>query len=244
MLETMGIKSFMKFLRSVQDAKRESIYHSYLYDKKMSKAFINNYLPKGFQNHGGRLFLDFGCGKGRHVAMLAKSGFSIIGMDIMANDFWKKIPEAQFLIGGDGELRGFKDHSFDLCLAMQVLMYLREDKEVLQEFYRILKDKGYLILQLTNAYNLHTRLTGRSLVHDPKLRRYYTEEGVKNLLEEIGFRIERLWTEKFYAPFFPIVINYFLEILLPPWIEKMISQFTPSRYRGLINVLAQKRKVC
>jgi len=217
------------------------MHENYLNNPSWAYDFRNKYFP----NHmtlENRWIIDFGCGRGRHVALLSQLGGKIVGMDIKSHEFWRKIPNAYFMLGSDKELPCIKDNTFDIFLAIQLLEYLEDDHRALDEIFRILKDGGWLLIQVPNKKNLYTLFRGKTIVSEINLKRYYDIIEIENLLKRSGFAIERLWTEKFYAPLFPIPVNYFLEILLPNWTEKMASRFTPFRYRGLINVLAQKKK--
>jgi len=229
-----------EYLRQhVTKIKVERLYQSYLSDRKVAEDFRIGYLPEQFQNGTG-LVLDFGCGRGRHSAMLSQCGFKVIGIDPLRYDYWQRIPNAQFVQGSSGELKSFKDRSFDLVISFLVLYFIENDQEVLNQLSRVLKRGGYLILQLPNQNNLRTVITHKYLVNDPLIVRYYTTEEASLLLETAGFRIERIWTEKFYSPFFTQFSSFLLEIVLPHQVLDFASRHTPAKHRGMINITAQK----
>jgi len=233
---------FKRFLRKIRNRKVEKIYENYLNNPAWAKQFKREYFPPEYLIENKQI-LDFGCGRGRHVSVFSQLKGKVVGMDFKPNEFWRKIPNVNFILGSDRELSCIKDGTFDIFLAIQVLMYIEDDKRMLREIFRILKDNGCLLMQVTNKTNLYTLLWGRSILPEIDIKRYYRVDDIIALMKDCGFVIERVWMEKFYAPLFPISVNYFLEILLPNWTEKMASRLTPSRYRGLINVLARKRKV-
>ena len=238
-LIAVQLVSWLNPFEYLKRIKVERLYDGYLTDQKVAKDFRKRYLPEQFQDGGG-LALDFGCGRGRHCAMLSQCGFKVVGIDPIRYDYWQKIPNAQFLQGSNKELKLFKNESFDLCISFQVLMYIRNDKETVRELARVLRRRGWLVLQLTNQNNLKTTITQRRLINDPRIIRYYTPEEASLMLEKAGFKIERIWTEKFYSPFFTGFFNYLLEIILPHQMLDFVSSRTPPKYRGMINITAQK----
>ena len=172
--------------------------------------------------------------------MLSQCGFQVTGIDREKSAYFQKISGARFIKGDDSTLTTLKSESFDLCISFQVLMYVKHDKEALRQLRRVLKNNGWIVLQLTNQNNYRTAITHKYLINDPYVVRYYTIEEASLKLESAGFRIERVWTEKFYAPFCTGFFNYILEILLPRQVLNLASRLTPPRHRGLINILAQK----
>ena len=218
------------------------MYENYLNNPSWARQFKREYFPPDSLIENKQI-LDFGCGCGRYAALLSQLKGKVVGMDVKPDEFWRKIQKANFILGSDRELSCIKDGTFDIFLAMQVLMYIEDDKRILCEMFRILKDNGCLLMQVTNKKNLYTLLWGKSILPEREIRRYYNVDDIIDLTKDCGFVIERVWIEKFYAPFFPIAVNYVLEILLPSWTEKMASRVTPSRYRGMINIIARKREV-
>lgn len=214
------------------------LYERYLNDRKTAEEFRYKYLPSEFWHKRG-LVLDFGCGRGRHYAMLSQLGFDVVGLDCCSNGYWKRIYETKFVIGTDKELCFFKDNLFDICLCLGVLMYIEDDCKVIRDLYQLLKKDGFLILQVTNKENLRTKLTRKWLADEP-FKRYYTLNEIKSKLEISGFVVKSLWTEKLYFPFFTQFLQFVFEILLPRKIYDVLSELTPSKFRGLINIVAQK----
>lgn len=220
----------------------ETRYERYLSDQETAKRFARTYLPLEMQNGEGRQVLDIGCGRGRHVAMLNQLGFTVTGMDVQRHPYWGRISNADFIIGSAECLPYIPDSSFDLIVCMQVLMYLKNDDLVLAQIRRILKREGYLLLQVTNKENLHTFLTNQPLTQDPFIQRYYKESELCSKLQERGFTIDRVWTEKFYTPFFILPGNLFYEFVLPQTLQAVWDKLIPSQHLGMINILAKPFK--
>jgi SAM-dependent methyltransferase len=213
-------------------------YNQYLCDKTTANEFASNYLPEALHNGSSREAFDIGCGRGRHVAMLNQLGYSVTGLDLQSHPYWTRIPQASFMVGTTDCLSFIPEEVFDLVICVQVLMYLVYDGTALAHIRRILKRGGTLLLQVTNAENLHTVITKQSLAEDPYLQRYYKQSELCNKLAQHNFIIDRIWTEKFYTPFFVLPGNILYEFILSQPLKRFWDKLVPPRHLGLINILA------
>jgi len=226
-------------LRWLARAKTERLYNGYLTNQAMANSFRREYLPDQLWYDSG-LVLDFGCGRGRHCAMLSRCGFEVIGMDPEKHDYWREVPSTQFLQGGDGELPMIKSDSFDLCISFLVLTYIRDDRRAVRELSRALKRGGWLVLQVVNQDNLRTAVRHDTLDPQGNTIHQYTIKEAVSMLEEVGLRVERVWTAQFYSPFLTTFFAYLLGVILPRQVADFMSRYTPPKYRGVINLRAQK----
>lgn len=217
----------------------EARYDRYLSDKRMAEHFARTYLPPEMQNGKGRQVFDIGCGRGRHVAMLSQLGFTVTGMDLKPHPYWGRLSKSTFIVGSAECLQYIPNAAFDFVICMEVLMYLADDDTLLAHIRRMLKRGGYFLLQVTNKDNLHTVLTKEPLAQDPYLQRYYNQSELCHKLKQNGFKVDRVWTEKFYIPFFILPGNLFYEFILSPSLQATWDKLVPSRYLGLINILAK-----
>ncbi len=217
--------------------KQRRAYAAYLHDPREADRFRSDYLPA--LPLGGRV-LDFGCGDGRHMALLGQLGFDAVGVDPVRKPFWRQVTEGQFVQGSDASLGAFRCEVFDLCVCILVLVYIRDVQGVLSELYRVLRPGGSVLLQVVNQDNLRTRATGEWLAKNPAIVQYFTLEETRAIVENTGFEVGVVWTEKFYSPVLPRVVNYALEVFAPRWVREYASERTNPRWRGLINVLAVK----
>jgi SAM-dependent methyltransferase len=220
----------------------ETRYEQYLSDKATASQFARTYLPEPLQEGWDRNAFDVGCGRGRHAAMLSQLGFHVTGMDVQPHPYWSRIRNASFLVGTVGSLSSIPNGTFDLVVCMQVLMYLIDDDAALAQMRRILKREGYLLLQVTNADNLHTVFTQQPLFEDSYLERYYRKADLYNKLEQNGFIVERLWMEKFYFPFFVSLGNIFYEFVLNDRLRAILDRWMSPRHLGLMNILARPKE--
>ena len=144
------------------------------------------------------LALDIGCGTGVNLKFLSQYG-RVIGLD--SEELAVKLCQE----GGQGRaLRGdvreipFRDRSFDVVVAMDVMEHVDDDAGMLQEVRRVLKPGGLLYLTVPAFMFLW------SLQDDVSLhRRRYTLRLVKNVVEKGGFRIRRISYMNFFL--FPLI---------------------------------------
>jgi ubiquinone/menaquinone biosynthesis C-methylase UbiE len=201
----------------------------------------------------GARVLDAGCGPGLLSLELATRGYSTHSTDLspgMLSEAYRNqgvLPRATrpSLVRGNIERLPYREASFDLVCSAGVIEYLRDDETVLQEFWRVLKPGGYLVLPTTktgapvNSLDplveaLKRRpavLTGisrwRSWRGEPPVQpryfrvRTHRPEELRRKLQESGFRLAN---ELFF---------YFT-----PWphpLEKVLPGVSPSMEKRLTN---------
>jgi 2-polyprenyl-3-methyl-5-hydroxy-6-metoxy-1,4-benzoquinol methylase len=153
-----------------------------------------------FWKNGPRDVLDAGCGNGYFSWLAYKSGARVLALNIDASqvkkarefllDFKKSDPlRLQFEIRNLYDLAN-ESRTFDEIICFEVLEHLHRDKDVAQQFYRILRPGG--ALHVCCPYRLHPR--HQSEVTDTEeigghVRQGYSEADYRALLEPIGFQI-------------------------------------------------------
>jgi len=132
--------------------------------KKILKAFVPEqafWLPRYYEAlqwipcRKDAMILDAGCGEGIISREFIKRGMRVVGVDIslekirQAESSFGK--EAKFTLSDLGRLP-LKDGLFDYIASLDTLEYLKDDLLVFQEFFRVLKPKGRVILSITHNY--------------------------------------------------------------------------------------------
>lgn len=96
--------------------------------------------------------LEVGCGAGLGLGYLSRRAKRTIGGDLSADNIrcaQQHYRNRAELLLMDAHKLPFKDDSFDVMAAMEVIFYLHFD-EFLEECYRVLRKKGMLIFCLPN----------------------------------------------------------------------------------------------
>ena len=114
---------------------------------------------KRFSGLKGKQILDVGCGPGLFSAPLAKEN-QLVGIDLSLEMLKLARPEL-VPVRGEGALLPFKNHSFDVVLAIEVLQHFGEPAPLLREILRVIKPGGQVVVSsLNKASLLHRVLRG------------------------------------------------------------------------------------
>ena len=141
--------------------------------------------------------IDVGCGTGINFAWLNKFG-NVIGVDNNqeAVKFCQKYGNVKW---GKAEQLPFKNNSYNLLTAFDILEHTQDDMGVLKEWYRVLQPKGYLYITVP-AYQWLFGPHDRQLMHH---RRYLLSNLLK-LLKQAGFT--PIFASYFFIFTFPLLM--------------------------------------
>jgi len=167
------------------------------------------------------LILDLCCGHGRHSLELAKRGYRVKGLDYSqfllekAKTAAKKQKLTIEFRQGDARNLPYKNKSFERIIMMGnsfgYSLNSEDDKKILQEVYRVLKDKGKFLLDITSGEYVLNHLNPvtwhkatndlyvlREKEHSQELKGIVAKEIVlsakKGLVNELNY-FERLYTQ-------------------------------------------------
>lgn len=126
--------------------------HQWRYEQDLSCLINQDILSKKSK------ILDVGAHPYHFTWLLKESGYPVVGVDI-APERLKKFIQANSLrvikIDIEAEIWPFRDRSFDVIVMNEVLEHLRINPlHALTEAYRILDEKGLLLLTTSNIYAL------------------------------------------------------------------------------------------
>lgn len=121
------------------------------------------YIIKGFETKNMHA-LDFGCGPGRNIVKFNKHFRQIDGVDISQINLdnaklWIKrnsAKEGKLILCNGYDLDNIKDCTYDFIMSTIVLQHICVYKirySYLEEFYRILKSKGWISIQMGYGTN-------------------------------------------------------------------------------------------
>jgi SAM-dependent methyltransferase len=159
------------------DSKEEYI----LYLKHLfAYFFVKKEIPKD------SFVLEVGCGEGYGTSLLAKSGFSIVGLDIdeetIKNVSQKYQTQNCRFVWYDGKKIPFDDETFDVVISFQVIEHIQDDFSFVKEINRVLKKGGKLFLTTPNRLY---RLKPNEKPRNPFHIREYAPLDLRELLKKV-----------------------------------------------------------
>ena len=137
--------------------------------------------------------LDCGCGTGSNLEMLRPYGRAV-GFDLTRIGAGFAAAHGHRVAQASISDIPFRSGAFDLVTAFDVFQTLPDAVEHagIREMSRVLKPGGWILLHVAALDILH----GRHSVLSEETRRY-TKPSLRRLVEEAGFRIERLTFDHF-----------------------------------------------
>jgi len=137
------------------------------------------------QEGQGLRVLEVGCGTGGNLEMLSRRG-DVVALDV-SHHALRVCDQQCRLVLGDAQRLPFKPGTFDAIFALDLLEHLENDKDLLHELFRALKDEGCLVLTVPAVKSLWSG-------HDVALghfRRYGREE-LLDKVRDAGFQVTKL----------------------------------------------------
>ncbi len=142
--------------------------------------------------------LEIGCSSGRLMLQLRQHGYqNVAGIDISEKAVKLCQDSGLAATTMDAQRLDFPDNSFDVITASDVLEHLEDEKRALQEWRRVLKPGGVLLV-FVPAFMF---LWSKHDVANKHFRRYRLHE-LRKALAENGFAIERssYWNFSLFLP--------------------------------------------
>jgi tellurite methyltransferase len=136
----------------------------------------------------GMRVLDAGCGAGRNLVYLLKSGFEVWGVDESSGalDRTRRLAaalaphlSAENFRTEPVERMSFADNAFDVVLSSAVLHFARDEEQwqaMLKEMWRVLKPGGLLFARLASSIGIEEKI---QLIEG---RRYHLPDGSERFL--------------------------------------------------------------
>lgn len=123
------------------------LYHYLVRPKWLTTLYIDNIVKERFDLNNKKI-LDFGCGVGTCSSMFSPDNYLGVDPDSRRIDYARRLyPKHTFLVLKEKELP-LENRSVDYILVIAVLHHIpsKELQEYLQEFRRILKPNGKVIV--------------------------------------------------------------------------------------------------
>jgi 2-polyprenyl-3-methyl-5-hydroxy-6-metoxy-1,4-benzoquinol methylase len=252
-----------------------SLVYSLIYITTLREWYIRSKLNKIlFKNKDRFKLLDAGSGMGQHAIAVAKghqhaivAAFEKDDANVKdCNNFTAKrrIDNIAFFQGDLCDIQF--DEEFDVILCGSVLEHIDDDVNILNRFYKALKDDGYVLIyvpsreqrilsSLRRKQQLIIRNSGKQYLHNHV--RYYSPQELKNKLESIGFEIQDVTvtygdfgalaydivTEVQYSAVFKYIFPLYLFLIHPLVLFLMVADFFKENRSGNgLMVVARKRE--
>ena len=136
--------------------------------------------------------MDYGCGSGVLLPFLAVHANKVTGVDLDLAPIEKMKRQIEFpqnilfLDLRDQSLADLQDQSFDLITALNVLEHIDDPSSIVDDFFRLLKPGGELIVSLpkeNRIYGIARKLAGKEFTGEYHATNY---KKVENLCKEKG----------------------------------------------------------
>jgi len=156
------------------------------------RYYMNN--PAMFRILGsikGKKILDLACGEGYNSRIMARKGAKVTGVDFSnkmigyAREQDKKDKLGiDYFLGNAGNLRIFKNNTFDIVTCFMALQDMKNYKSAINEVHRILKKKGRFVFAMPHP------CFEKTVYQDGK---YYRDERYfKNRVYTLYWKMKRL----------------------------------------------------
>ena len=190
--------------------------------------------------------LDIGCGNGRDLCLIARTGAVCVGIDSsskMINEAEKELKDQSInrvtLKVGDVTSLEFPDEFFDKILCSEVIEHIPNYQKAISEMYRVLKLSGCLIISTPNRHSIYG--FDRYILIEKILKREWshpydswkTPKELFDVLESEGLIIDK-FIGVCYIPGFlisyrlPKLLKYLL-VSVTTIFEYFLSRFLPKR---------------
>jgi SAM-dependent methyltransferase len=157
--------------------------------------YLFDQLLRGRLQPGMRV-LDAGCGSGRNLVYLLRSGYEVFGADsdvdaieavrVLAATLAPQLPGANFRAEAVEEM-SFPDAFADAVLSSAVLHFARDDRHfdaMVADMWRVLRPGGLLFCRLASAIGMETR------VRQTRGRRFLLPDGSERYLVDEALLVE------------------------------------------------------
>ena len=181
--ETLEAESFLtKCIRRL-----ERTYRYHLLRDEVSKVV------RFTERSCGRI-LDIGCGTGDRLDVLRSKGFETFGVETSDSADYAKDHLHLNVLKGDLFSANFTDGFFDIVTLYNVLEHTHNPARICKEIHRILKDDGFLVIQVPNKDSFQYKIfKERWAAFDvPRDLYYFGSEVLGSLLSKAGFALVKM----------------------------------------------------
>lgn len=148
--------------------------------------FLKDYFQEG------KMIVDVGCGVGRHLKLMP---YGSAGLDAVRPPKDLALKYNIILYDLNGENMPFRDNSVDVLFCSHIIEHLRSPFNTLQDFHRVLKDSGVLLLGIPNPDCIYFDFYGLSKEHDWSEHLYaWNLKQAKRFITNCGFSVNKIYS--------------------------------------------------
>ncbi len=174
--------------------------------------------------------LEVGAGSGATSIRLAQEGAKPVCLDYSDKAISLIIENARHAevsltaIQADAHHLPFANNTFDICFHQGVLEHFHAPEKLLQEQYRILKNKGIILIDVPQKYSYYTLKKRIKMVHGTWFTGQETEYSLSELVtlvSRIGFKVVNRFGRYHFRNLDRVQRHFFKRILLPSKLENI-----------------------
>lgn len=222
-MSTEKIKATYEQLAESYDALIDHKPHNAYYDRPNTLSLLPDVT--------GKKVLDAACGPGKYAEILLSQGAQVTGFDLSP----KMVALAQQRNGDQGHfyehnlampLTSLENESFDIVLCALALHYLEDWTATVQEFHRVLKPKGTVVISIEHPFFEHLYF---------KSKKYFQTEAVQTKWNGFGKRVTmHSYRRSLGSCLSPFTENgFYIDTLLEPKPVPAFEQLDRRHYKEL-----------
>ncbi|MDR4499378.1 MAG: class I SAM-dependent methyltransferase [Candidatus Scalindua sp.] len=186
-------------------------YHLVYVGKDNIQTSALNWTFEELKKQEAQKVLDFGCGDGRYLKTINKCNHKWFGVDLLHSPEVNRTKQAYGnRVVYDGDRLPFNNQSFDVLFSCQVLEHVQNLQTVFEELARVCKIGGKFIGSTSHLEPYHSN----SL-------RSITPYGLERMMEEAGFRLERICSG---IDCFSLICSRMFPYLLPECLSNILNK--------------------
>jgi ubiquinone/menaquinone biosynthesis C-methylase UbiE len=210
-------------LANEYNAKIDYKPHNAFYDRPNTLKLIGEVKDKSV--------LDAGCGPGKYAEILISKGATVTGFDISPRmiELAKERNKNRGLFFVQDLASPFvklNDNSYDIIVCALAMHYIEDWNSTIQEFYRVLKEKGQLIISIEHPFFEFNYFNSTQ---------YFNTEAVKCIWKNFGNPIEvNSYRRPLESCIIPLTNNgFYIDKLIEPKPTKEFEKLDPKHYKEL-----------
>ena len=177
--------------------------------KKFSITAQNRTFKNGYRTKPH--ILDFGCGVGDFLHYAQQNGYEIMGCDLSEDARLLSSEKLGKATATPEEIFALPDSTFDIITMWHVLEHIDDLKYQIEQLYRLLKDKGRLVVAVPNfmSYDAQYYKDKWAAYDVPRHLNHFHKESLQNIFKD-KFELEKIHPMKWDAFYISMMSENFI----------------------------------